>query len=231
MKYVVPIFLLCLISTSNLNAETKFDISLKILPTTWGGNNDNGDIDFESKDTQRSLGFGFQNDNLYGRITLQGGQFGFSDPAPAQETKTERTMATNVDIDHGESDFILGYYFWRQVSLFADIKSIENNWKDSDYDMSYSGLGLGVSGFHPFSQELMLYGSFAVMLPATIESGGDNIGRVAGSTLDFGVSYRWFTQSQVFGGIKLQANDLDFDNGNNQTHTRGGLYFGAQYQF
>lgn len=231
MKYIFIILFAYAVSTSQVSAAVKYDISLKLSPTTWSGSNEDAGGDFNSSTTQITLGFGIQNDRLYGRLSLRGGTFSFTDSAPAQEFKTARVLTPNVDIEHGETDLIIGYYFWQQISVFADYKSFKNVWKNSDYEMSYSGLGVGVSGFHPLNQAWTFYGSVGFLFPYSIESNAGNIGDGNGSSLDLGFSYRWITHAQVSLGLKTQTQRLDFDNGNQQSHNRGELYVGIQYQF
>ena len=69
-------------------------------------------------------------------------------------------MATaDVNVKQSDFDLVFGYYFWPQVSLFVDIKAVGNEWNSNDYKQSFSGLGLGASGFLPMNERWTLYGS------------------------------------------------------------------------
>ena len=66
---------------------------------------------------------------------------------------------------------------------------------------------------------------------AMIEVDEEKIGKGSGFALDGGVSYAINRQFKVFAGIRSQIHNLEFDNGNNQKHRRGGIFNGVQFQF
>jgi len=231
MKRLVISTILLLSTTTFAHAAVKFNLSVKLMDTTWSGNNSTQTENFKTKSTQGAWGVGMQINRLYARIAVQGANFEFSDPAPNQETETTSTIDNDVTIEHGESDIIVGYYFWPKISLFADIKSVVNKRQGSNYEMAYSGLGVGVSGFHPIKQKWMIYVSSGLLLPFSVESNDKNIGEGAGFAFDGGISYTITKKFRVYLGLKIQYHELKFDNGNTQKHSRNGLYNGLQFQF
>jgi long-subunit fatty acid transport protein len=117
-----------------------------------------------------------------------------------------------------------------------DIKSIGNNWKDENYEYTYSGLGTGVSAFHPINAQWTLVGSIGFMPQLRInDNNGDKIGDGNGSALDIGFLYHVEEKTNLSVGLKSQSNTLNFDTGSNnstkQEHQRGGLYLGIAHQF
>lgn len=229
---VTLLFPLLLISQTSA-AEVKINISAKLSPTTWSGSNNNAnEKDFEAKANQWSFGVSFQREKLYGGLSLHVAEFDFGSPAPDKVTATNSTSSNNVTIDHGETDLTLGYYFWPKISLFIDIKSVGNTWKDENYNYTYGGFGMGISAFHPINTQWTLVGSLGSVPQLRInDKNGDKIGDGNGSALDIGFLYHVEEKTNLSVGLKSQTNTLNFDNGTKQDHRRGGLYLGIAHQF
>ena len=208
-------------------------IGARLQASGWEGENDGGsDTDFESDD---GGAFGvrllMQKGRLYGGISLQGGEYKFDDDAPDLVFDAPPpSTADDATIERGEADFLLGYYFWEQVSLFLDIKSVTNEWQDEDYALHYSGLGFGVSGFIPLDERWTLFGTFGIV-PLKIRADGDDIGDGTGSALEFGAVWRFRDTTNFVFSLRNQHQEYDFDNDAGQTHNIGGLVVGINHRF
>jgi len=222
-----------LLFSATSQAEIKFSAGAKLLPGhTWSGSNyRDGETEFESKATQLVVLGALRADRLYGAFSFQGAEYKFSSPAPDINDKTSSSQVSNEKIKLGESDLTVGYYVAPHVSLFADIKSVTYQWVDSKRKLSYQGLGVGVSGFHPINNIWSLYGNFGIASNMQIRSNGEKIGKAFGYALEFGGITRLADRLSGNVGLKLQGQALKFDSGATQTHGRGGLVLGIVYQF
>lgn len=238
MKYFNPnVFVLLsvgiLFFSSSSQAAVKFSAGVKLLPGhTWNGSNDRaGEKDFESKATQLVLLGAARSDRLYAAFSFQGAQYNFANPAPDIHDNSGSAQVSDTPVKLGESDLTVGYYLTPHFSIFGDIKSVSYTWPDANRRLSYQGLGLGVSGFHPINNAWSLYGNFGLIGNMKIKSNGENIGSAGGYALEFGGITRLADRLSGNVGLKLQGQALKFDSGETQTHGRGGIVLGIAYQF
>jgi hypothetical protein len=204
---------------------TQFNLGAKLHMATWSGDNPGGGKKFEAKSGMLGLEAKLQHQRWYGGLTLLGGQFTFDEVAPTRLDGYTPPSGEKVKIKRGEVDLVAGYYFWSRVSLFLDIKNVSNEWDADGYKLQYTGLGLGVSGFHPLSPSWSLFGSFG-LVPMNIKAEGDKVGTATRAALNVGFLYRLSERVNFTIGVQSQSQTNDYDNGTEQTHRVGSLIVG-----
>ncbi len=222
------------LSAMVLNAEENLNISLglKLLSSNWKGSNSNSGTDFErNAGGQFAWNIGLQKDRYYAGLSLQGGNYHFVDNGPEQVTSNTTTPVSDVKIQRSEVDLIAGYYFWDNISLFVDIKTIQNKFDKNNYKQNFAGLGVGIAGAWLLNNNWSLYGSFGFVGKGDLKANGAIIGSANSAALELGTLYR-YTESHRFNiGFKNQGQKYTFNNGNSQTHKFGGLFIGYNYLF
>lgn len=215
-----------LLASAPLHAESpgQFSLGAKLLSATWTGENPGG-ADFKSQSGQLGLEAKYQQQRWFGGLTLQGGTFEFDDVPPERYDHATLSGET-VKVKRGEVDLVAGYYVWPRVALFLDIKNVDNEWVADGYKVEYSGLGLGVSGYHPVSDSWSFFGSFG-LVPMTIKVDGEEIGNATRSALNVGFLYRFATRANFTIGLQSQTQTNDYDDGTEQTQHLGALVFGV----
>jgi len=211
--------------------ESPLDVTfgVNLQPSTWKGDNKPSGTSFDANATQLQLNLRIRKGGFYTGLSFQGASFDFDGAAPEQVTKIGINIpSSNTTVERGEFDLVFGYYFWKQVSFFADFKRITNKWEDTGYSARYNGLGLGVTGWHPVSQNWVFFGSLG-FAGLDIETGGDNIGDGDVGTLVLGFLYKATNHSQLTIGLKSQQQTYKFDNGSEQEHGIVGLVLGYSY--
>ncbi|MCG6969799.1 MAG: hypothetical protein LJE85_08545 [Gammaproteobacteria bacterium] len=232
------------------HAQHSLGLGVKLLGSNWKGENVESGNDFEST-SGAQLGFNlvYQYNRFYTGFNFQGGDYKFKDDAPDQISKNDDVYTTtslqpgeDAKINRGEADILVGYYFWPKVSLFLDLKSITNEWKDGDpdtenYATQFVGLGLGVSGFIPLNDQWMLFGSFGLVPSGKVRQtkGGDNddIGDGNSGALEFGGIFHFNRSNRLNFGLKSQWQTYKFDDParSEQKHQVGSLFIGYNYIF
>ncbi|KPJ94286.1 MAG: hypothetical protein AMJ53_05550 [Gammaproteobacteria bacterium SG8_11] len=225
------------------HAQHSLGLGVKLLGSTWKGDNVDSVTDFEST-TGNQFGFNlvYQYNRFYTGFNFQGGEYKFKDSAPDKIIAIGKVPSEDVKIDRGEGDILVGYYFWPQVSLFLDLKSITSEWKDDNpltqkYATQFVGLGFGVSGYIPLSDSWMLFGSFGVVPNGTIKqikgSYSGDIGNGDSGALEFGAIYHFNRNNRLNFGLKSQWQTYEFDNlaRSEQKHQVGSLFIGYNYLF
>jgi len=221
-------------------------LGVKLLGSQWKGDNVDSDTTFESSNGgQFGLNLVFQKSRFYTGFNFQSGNYKFKDDAPDQIRKTDstyaKTPAQDVTIKRGEADILVGYYFWPKVSLFLDIKAISSEWDDNNsdttnYGTDFLGLGLGVSGFIPLTNQWTLFGSFGVVPSGNIKQrNGDkaDLGSGSSGALEFGSIFNITNQHRINFGLKSQWQDYKFDDpqSNEQKHQLTSVFLGYNYVF
>jgi len=242
------IILSCLILTASLStqmvyAQHSLGLGAKLLGSTWKGENVDSNTEFESSNGGQ-LGFNlvYQYKRFYTGFNFQGGDYKFKDDAPDKIYKIGKEASQDLKIGRAEADILVGYYFWEKVSLFLDLKSITNEWKDDDpdtenYATNFLGLGLGVSGYIPLSDQWMLFGSFGIVPNGTVrQTKGDNTGEIGNGdsgALEFGAIFNFNRNNRLNFGIKSQWQNYEFDNlaSSEQKHQLTSLFVGYNYLF
>jgi len=212
-------------------AQSPIQISLgaKIQPANWEGDNKKGGSSFDASGGQFRLDLRLRKERFYSGLSFQGGEFEFDDGTPNKVfSNAPAAISDKVTIERGEFDWVFGYYFWPQVSLFVDLKSITNTWKNERYSAKYSGLGIGVTGFNPINDHWILFGSLG-FVKLNIESSGDKIGDGQGSAFEIGGLYNINETINITISLKTQHNVYEFDDQSEQEHDIGGLVFGMNF--
>ena len=228
---IITLFAFCAVLSTISNAEeSPLDVTfgVNLQPSKWEGDNKTSGTSFDSSATQLQLNLRIRKGGFYTGLSFQGGKFDFDDTAPEKVFKNFRLPSANTTVERGEFDLVFGYYFWKQVSFFADFKRITNKWTDDGYANRYNGLGLGVTGWHPVSEKWVFFGSLG-FVGLDIENGSESIGDGEGGTLVLGFLYRATNHSQFTIGLKSQQQTYNFDEGSEQKHSIAGLVLGYSY--
>ena len=212
------------------DAPWKFSLGGKLHFAGWSGDNDATATDFEANARQLRLNARLSKGRFYTGLGLQGASFKFKDDAPDMVNKTTVTPASDVTVNRGESDLIVGYYFFERVSFFLDLKSISLDYENQDYKLTSSGLGFGANGYAPLNPQWLFYWSVGVFSLGA-DHKGDSIGNTKGSGTELGFLYRVSPQFNFSISLKGQNTKYEFDQGSEQTHRTGGLALGASYTF
>ncbi len=231
VKQIISGIFLGLVSLAPVGADEPLDLVVggRLLFSTWEANNNDGSK-FDAENNQFGLNITLHKNRWYGGLNLQSGEYEFRSGAPDLVDANSSISDTSANIERGEADIFIGYYFWDHVSLFLDIKSVTNNWKDFDYSLNYSGLGTGVTVFYPLNDNWTLYGSLG-FVPLTIEADSNEIGDGEGSALEVGALFSISQFSNLTLSLKNQHQEYNFDNGDEQSHDIGGLMVGYNYRF
>jgi len=224
--------------TTTVRADTKISITpgARLLPSKWSGENDDTGEKFSSNATSVGINLKVQWRNLYGAISLAGGEYKFdaADYSPARPTATKILTEDPIKINRGEFDLVVGYYVWDFVSLFIDIRSKSLKWQD-DYELNYAGLGAGITAHYNFTPNWTVFGSLGAssLNIRAKEKGVDekDVGDGRGGAVEFGVLYRLTNMVNLYGSLKSQRQLYDYDNNISETHTVGGVAFGVSTVF
>ncbi len=206
----------------NLGARHKF--------TTWEGSNDSNNSKFDADASVIGVDFTLRYRNYYGGISVAGGSFRFKGNAPDRPT-APNPASTVTTIKRTELNLIVGYQITPRVSIFTGLQNIKNDWKDEDYAVEYTGLGLGVNGNYALTPQWTIYGSIGVIPLKISQPSGTEIGDGRGASLEFGGSYILETNMALSLSIKSQSREFDYDTAADQTHDISGLLFRYNYTF
>lgn len=222
---------LCLLAIPSVIAQTntQFSFGAKLDFSTWKGDNPGVGKDFEDQSSMLGIEAKVSHGSWFGGLTLLGGEFEFDDVAPARPTEPLPPSSAPITIKRGEVDLVLGYRFWPRVSLFLDIKNVTNKWDKDNYKVEYTGLGFGISGYHPLSPKWSLYGNFG-LVPMNIKVDDEDVGDAGRSALNIGFLYRASERANFTIGLRSQNQTNDYDDGTEQTHKLGSLMFGINGQ-
>lgn len=214
-------------------AAQSLSVGATVNASGWNGDNGSGNSNFESdRGGQLAASVNYRLDKFYTGLNLQGGTYEFSGDAPTQFTSNGAVASDDVKVEHSDFDLLVGYYFWSNVSLFLDLKVAHSKWRDTGYEQAFSGLGIGVSGFHPIDDKWVLFGSFG-FVNGHVDDDDDSSSHGDGSSsaLVGGAVYRIDPSNTINFGIKFRRYELDFDDGNEQEYTLNGLFFGYNHTF
>lgn len=220
--------------TTSVTANDTYNISLgaKILSTNWKGSNTSSGTDFKrSEGGQFAWSVGLQKDRFYTGLSLQAGNYTFSNNAPDQVTNASTVAVSNVQIKRSELDLLAGYYFWDNVSLFVDLKSISNDYDKNSYKQVFTGIGLGVAGAWPLNNEWSLYGSYGFVARGDVKANSISVGTANSAAIEVGTVYRFAESHRLNFGLKTQGQKYNFNNGTTQTHNSSGLFIGYNFLF
>ncbi len=232
-RFAVFALLLMLAYVPAGQAAKSLSVGATVNGSNWKGDNGSGNSDFESdRGGQFAASVNYRFNQFYTGLNLQGGTYDFGSDAPSQFASNGTATSRDVKVEHSDLDLLAGYYFWPNISLFLDLKVTHSEWRDTGYEQAFSGLGLGVSGFHPINDKWVLFGSFG-FVNGDIDDDDDKSSHGDGTStaLVGGAVYR-LDQSNTFNfGIKLRNYEFDFDDGNEQEYSLNGLFFGYNHTF
>ena len=215
------------------HAAQSLSIGATINGSNWKGDNGSGNSNFESdRGGQLAASINYRVDKFYTGLNLQGGTYDFGSDAPTQFTSKGTLASSDVKLEHSDFDLLVGYYFWSNISLFLDLKVTHSEWRDSGYEQAFSGLGFGVSGFHPINDKWVLFGSFG-FVNGDLDDDDDTSSHGDGTStaLIGGAVYRLDKSNTINFGLKLRNYEFDFDDGNDQEYSLNGLFFGYNHTF
>lgn len=207
-----------------------------IFPNTWSGENKETGEKFSSSATNLGINLKFQWRDLYTGISLAGSEYEFNakDYSPVRPSAIIPLTDDPVKIKRGEFDLLIGYYVWDMVSLFVDLRSKSLKWSD-DYEITYTGLGGGVTGHYSFSSKWTIFGSLgASSLDIKSKERGyneRNIGDGVGTAAEFGVLFRVTKMLNLYGALKSQRQEYRYDNNITEIHDINGIRFGVSTVF
>ncbi len=238
MKRIKPMIFLAAFPLASLllmaapAQASSLSLGVTLNGTGWSGDNSSGNSHFES-DQGGQLGFSlsYSQDRWYVGLSLQGGEYEFSQTAPTQFRASSTQPVQNTNVKHSDFDLLAGYYVWDRISLFIDLKAVGSQWQNNDYEQGFGGLGLGVAGYHPLNEDWTLYGSWGVVGGKISEKNDVEIGDASSSALTIGASYKLNPLDRLSMGLKLRGYQYDFDNGESQTHDLNGIFFGYNHVF
>jgi len=214
-------------------ADEKISIGVKLLGASWQGDNGSGANDFESTNGgQIGFNIAYSIDRFYAGLNLQGGNYKFDNIAPDQFNTTGRVPVASATVRQNDFDLLVGYYFWPQVSIFADIKAVGNNWSNNSYEQNFSGLGLGISGFVPQNDHWTLFGSFGFIANGDIKDTNENkVGDGSSTALELGALYRVDDANHINMGIKFRNYAFEHINNTEQDYSVNALFVGYTRTF
>ena len=233
LKKLLLILLFVALGINNVSAEQRLTFGAKLLAAGWNGDNGAGGTDFESDEGgQFGLNIAYKIDNFYTGLNFQRGEYNFKNDAPDKFTLLGRVPSSSVKIRQSDFDLLVGYYFWSQVSLFADIKSVTNNWLDDAYYQTFLGLGLGTSGYIPLNEKWTLFGSFGFIGSGEIkDNNGNKVGEGTSWALEVGTVYSINERHFLNGGIKTRKYNFEYLDSTEQDYDINALFIGYNYSF
>lgn len=213
-------------------AESNISLGVVLNGSGWKGDNGSGRNDFDS-DKGGQFGFraSYSRDRLYFGLSLQGGDYQFNNTGPTQFTSGGEITTNNVDVTHSDFDLLAGYYFWPRVSIFLDLKTVASEWQNNGYEQSFSGLGVGISGFNPLNDRWTLYGSWGVVGGNIKQGDSRELGDASSSALVVGTNYTLSKNNYLNMGLKLRNYEFEYDDGNQQDYSLNGLFVGYNHVF
>lgn len=233
LKYAIPVIMLTVFSVSHANADQRLTLGAKLLGAAWVSDNGTGGSDYESDEGgQLALNIAYKHDAFYTGLNLQRGKYTFKGDAPDKFTVAGRIPSSAVEIRQTDLDILFGYYFWPQVSLFIDIKAVNNNWLNDYYNQSFVGLGLGTSGFIPIDNRWTLFGSFGFIGKGDIKDNDKNkVGEGSSWALEIGTVYTIDEKHFLNAGVKTRRYNFEFLNGSTEEYSIRAIFIGYNYSF
>lgn len=233
-KIPVSAFILWIVFSlpSSLLAGNSVSLGVTLNGAEWSGDNGSGRSSFSSTEGgQFGLSANVNLDKFYVGISLQGGEYDFNANAPDQFASNGTVAVSGTKVKHSDFDLLAGYYFWPRVSFFVDLKGAGNKWNSNGYEQSFGGLGLGVSAYHPVSNDWLLFGSLGFVNGEVEERDKSAIGDGKSRSLILGSVYSLNTNQHFNFGFRFRKYRFDFDDGNHQDYTLNGIFVGYTHIF
>ncbi len=229
------IFLLLMpVYAQALNKEgLSVNIGVKVIGANREGDNQNSNTAFES-DSGGQVGFSLSvhRGRLYAGASLQSGTYQFDGKGPDQVAANGvTTPVSDVGLKTTELNLIVGYYFWKQVSLFAGLKGIEDQWDNNTHRQNFNGVGLGISGFHPINARWDFFGSLSFVPLGRVKTNGQNVGEGKSTTLEAGMAFYFTPENRFSFGLKFSSQKYDYDSGDKQNDQSNSLFVAYSRHF
>ena len=230
-KYFWTLSMLSLLSVQ-VHAQSNLSLGVVLNASGWSGDNGAGQSSFDSdKGGQLGFSISYSKNRFYTGLSLQGGDYQFDKTGPKQFTSTDDVATQNVKVSHSDFDLLAGYYFWDNISLFIDLKAVSSKWLNNDYEQSFSGLGLGVSGYKALNDKWTLYGSWGFVGGEINEPGDVKLGDAVSNALIVGANYTLSKNDRLSMGLKLRNYIFEYDDGSEQEYSLNGLFVGYNHVF
>ncbi len=215
-----------------LQAQNNLSLGVVLNGTGWSGDNSLDNSNFKSdKGSQFGLSVSYSRNKFYAGISLQGGEYQFDKTGPEQITSTGNSQTNAVKLNHSDLDILAGYYFWQKISLFVDLKAAGSEWLNNGYEQNFTGLGFGVSGYHPLDEKWTLYGSWGFVVGKNKESDETELGDGSSNALILGANYKLSKNDRISMGMKIRNFRFDYDTGPEQEYSLNGLFVGYNHVF
>lgn len=232
-KLLIIVLALNFFTLQHVQADERFTLGAKLLFAGWQGDNGSVSSSFNSDEgAQIAFSASYTLDKFYTGISLQSGKYAFNSTAPDQFTPGGRVGISNTDVEHREFDLLAGYYFWKNISLFLDIKNVNNLWTSNNYEQDFGGLGLGISGYVPLNEKVTLFGSTGFVGNGDIKDRNKiKVGDGSSGALEIGALYRLDDNSTINAGLKFRTYNFDYTDNTSQTYSVNGLFVGYNHSF
>ncbi len=233
-KKIIHIYLLLIpivIFSSSLVAGQRLILGAKLLGAGWQGSNADGSKFSSDNGGQLGGNIAWQVDKFYAGLSLQSGNYDFTGTAPDQFTLNGGVPVGSDQVQQSEMDLLVGYYFWSQVSVFMDIKSVSNLWKSNQYEQNFGGLGLGVSGFSPLNKSWTLFATLGFVSGDLKDNNKKNIGDGTSTALEVGVVYAMAKNNSLNFGLKFRNYEFKSNAGFQQSYDINALFVGYTHAF
>ncbi len=211
--------------------DLSLDLGVELLAGRWTGKGDADDTDWDGGGGQIGLHLGILKHRFYSTLDLRIGNYRFDDDAPGQASSSETLAQRDVEIAHSELDLAVGYYFWKPLALFLDLQVMNRQWNSNDYEMSYAGLGGGITGRWPITESWDLVGTLTLLPHTSVKGDGNAIGDVSGGGVELGAVYHPGDRHRFGLGLRFTSRNFDFDSGDEQEDQMLGLFFDYAYRF
>ena len=221
---------------SRADVQISITPGVVLFPNTWSGEDKDTGEKFSSSATNLGINLKFQWRDLYTGISVAGAEYEFNtkDYSPARPSAILPLKDDPIKIKRNEFDLLIGYYVWDMVSIFVDLRSKSLKWSD-DYEITYAGLGAGVTGHYSFSPKWTIFGSLgASSLDIKSKERGyneRNIGDGVGTAASFGVLYRLTRMLNFYSTFKSQRQEYRYDNKITEIHDINGINIGFSTVF
>ncbi len=211
-----------------VHAAPVFSLGTKLGVGGWNLDDNDGSSRAEGKGSMLNIHAALHWTQAYAGLGLSGGNFDFGDHAPRQPTNPNDSTQSGK-ISRGEFDVVFGYYFWQNYSLFWALKSTSEKWDDG-YTLETGGLGMGVAANHTLSPHWSLLWN-AGLMTLNVKHDKDDVGDGIAAALEFGGLFRPTENTTLNAGLKIQSQDLNYDNGVRQKQATSLLGFGVNHAF
>lgn len=220
-----------ILCSQSVSAEQRLTLGAKLLGAGWQGDNAAVSNSFNSDEGgQVAFSAAYSVDKFYTAINLQSGNYKFTGAAPDKFTPGGRITNSNVEIKQQEIDLLAGYYFWKHVSLFLDLKAVSNTWSNDSYKQNFGGLGIGASAYYPLNEKWTWFGSAGLVGGGEIKNDSKvKVGDGRSGALEVGAIYRIKKNQSLNIGLKFRNYSFEYLDNTGQDYTVNALFIGYNH--